>query len=141
MLPNSLFIDTSGWASYLHAGDPFHDEAVRLYQTAYKSHATLVTTDHVLAELVALLSSSHYRMPRARVITIMTTILGDPGVMVEVTTWPQFLESWNLLARRPDKLWSLADAISFQVMERRSILDALTTDEHLEQANKVRLLK
>lgn len=141
MQPSSLFIDTSGWTSYLHAADPFHAEAVHRYQTAYQHHAALVTTDHVLAELVALVSSSHFRMPRPRVIEIVTTILGDPGVTVEPITWPQFLEGWNLLARRPDKLWSLVDAISFQVMDRLAMLEALTTSEHFEQANKVCLLK
>lgn len=141
MQQSSLFIDTSGWASYLHASDPFHAQAVQLYQSAYARHAALVTTDHVLAELVALLSSSHYKLPRQRVIAILTAILGDPGVAIEPTTWPQFLDACNLLVRRPDKLWSLVDAIGFQVMERRGILEALTTDEHFEQASKVRLLK
>ena len=86
MQQSSLLIDTSGWASYLHAGDPFHAEAVHLYQSAYARHAALVTTDYVLAELVALLSSTHYKLPRQRVIAIVTTILGDPGVTIEPTT-------------------------------------------------------
>jgi len=138
---SSLFVDTSGWACYFHINDPFHDEAARLYQQTYTQHGLIVTTDHVLAELVALLSSHHYKLTRPRVITIISTILNDPGVTIETTDWLLFMEAWRLLEQRPDKAWSLADTISFQVMEHRSILSALTTDEHFEQAGKIRLLR
>lgn len=141
MMRPSLFVDTSGWACYVHANDPFHNEAARQYQQVYTQHGLIVTTDHVLAELVALLSSRHYKLTRPRVITIISTILNDTSVTIESTDRPLFLEAWSLLEHRPDKAWSLADAISFQVMERQGILDALTTDEHFEQAGKIRLLK
>ena len=35
---------------------------------------------------------------------------------------------------RPDKNWSLTDCLSFVVMERRQLTEALTTDRHFEQA-------
>jgi predicted nucleic acid-binding protein len=141
MATNSIFVDTSGWACYLNAFDPFHKIAAATYQQAHLHGAAIYTTDHVLAELVALLSSTHFRLSRQRVVTIVSTILDDHGVTVEPTGWPQFLDAWRLLERRLDKMWSLVDAISFGVMERFTILDALTTDEHFEQAGKVRLLK
>lgn len=141
MMRPSLFVGTSGWACYFHANDPFHNQAAYQYEQMYTQHGLIVTTDHVLAELVALLSSRHYKLPRPRVITIISTILRDPGVTVESTDWTLFMEAWSLLERRPDKAWSLADAISFQVMERQDVLNALTTDEHFEQAGKIRLLK
>ncbi|HWE63794.1 MAG TPA: PIN domain-containing protein [Chloroflexota bacterium] len=85
---NSLFVDTSGWASYFHAGDPFHAAAVRIYQQAYTRTAAIYTTDHIMAELVALLTSTHYRLSRPRVLAIIATILHDPGVLIEPTGWP-----------------------------------------------------
>jgi predicted nucleic acid-binding protein len=42
---------------------------------------------------------------------------------------------------RQDKSWSLVDCSSFVVMQQRGIVEALTTDEHFEQAGFVRLLK
>jgi len=40
----------------------------------------------------------------------------------------------RLYDERPDKEWSLTDCLSFLVMERQRIRDALTTDHHFEQA-------
>lgn len=43
--------------------------------------------------------------------------------------------------QRQDKEWSLTDAISFVVMQRQGVHDALTTDRHFEQVGFARLLK
>ena len=40
----------------------------------------------------------------------------------------------QLYRGRPDKNWSLTDCLSFVVMERRHLTEALTTDGHFEQA-------
>jgi predicted nucleic acid-binding protein len=47
----------------------------------------------------------------------------------------------QLYRARPDKDWSLTDCLSFVVMERRHLTEALTTDSHFEQAGlKVMML-
>jgi uncharacterized protein len=46
----------------------------------------------------------------------------------------------DLLERRPDKSYSLCDAVSFILMRRRGITEALTTDRHFEQEGLRRLL-
>ena len=47
----------------------------------------------------------------------------------------------ELYEQRPDKNWSLTDCISFVVMERAGVSEALTGDHHFEQAGFVALLK
>jgi hypothetical protein len=45
------------------------------------------------------------------------------------------------MASRPDKDWSLIDCISFVVMEEEGIQEALTADQHFEQAGFTALLR
>ncbi len=45
-----------------------------------------------------------------------------------------FDEGLELYRQRPDKGWSLTDCISFIVMEREGLTEALTGDHHFEQA-------
>ena len=46
-----------------------------------------------------------------------------------------------LYAERPDKDWSLTDCISFVVMRKMDITEALTGDRHFEQAGFTALLE
>jgi len=45
-----------------------------------------------------------------------------------------------LFRQRTDKAWGLTDCISFVVMQERGISEALTADEHFEQAGFIALL-
>lgn len=47
----------------------------------------------------------------------------------------------ELYADRPDKQWSLVDCISFIVMQRDGISEALSTDHHFTQAGFTALLE
>ena len=50
-------------------------------------------------------------------------------------------EGIDFFDQRPDKEWSLTDCISFVVMHKEGITEALTGDKHFEQAGFVALLK
>ena len=47
----------------------------------------------------------------------------------------------NLFRRRRDKSWQLTDCIAFALMKDRGIREALTGDQHFEQAGFTALLK
>lgn len=73
------------------------------------------------------------------------------GYSRRIAAEPQFRLVWvdralhlaaiELLERRSDKQYSLADAVSFILMRRYRLREALTTDHHFEQEGFVRLLK
>jgi hypothetical protein len=46
----------------------------------------------------------------------------------------------DLFADRPDKNWSLTDCVSFVVMHGEGLTEALTGDNHFEQAGFKALL-
>ena len=50
-------------------------------------------------------------------------------------------QGFDLYQQRPDKEWSLTDCISFVIMKREGITEALTGDHHFEQAGFIALLK
>jgi len=137
---NDLFADTSGWASWLNRAEPFHGLAVSLVSQARNAGRRLLTTNYVLAELVALLTSP-LRMSRPQQIQFLTAIRSATWVDIVHIDFALDGAVWNLWQSRPDKEWSLVDCASFVVMQQRGLVEALTTDHHFEQAGFVRLLK
>jgi predicted nucleic acid-binding protein len=135
-----LFADTSGFGNLADPTQPFHSLAASLYRTARIQKRKVVTTNYVLAELVALLTSP-LRFSRASIVAFLDDLKISP--YVEVVHVDPFMDddAWKLLKSRPDKDWSLVDCASFVIMTRRGITEAVTTDHHFEQAGFVRLLK
>lgn len=136
---NDIFVDTSGWAYYLDMQDALHATVVDFVKQAIIHRRKLVTTNYILAELVALLSS-RYHLPRIQLITAINAIKRDASVEIIYIDREIDDEAWLLLEERLDKEWSLVDASSFVVMRRFDIKEALATDHHFTQAGFVRVL-
>jgi predicted nucleic acid-binding protein len=137
---SELFADTSGWGSLFDPTQPFHTLAANIYRTARLQGRKVVTTNYILAELVALLTSP-LRIARPRVVALLDGLKLSPFVEVVHMDLALDREAWNLLRSRLDKEWSLVDCASLVLMKQRSIVEALTADHHFEQAGFVRLLK
>jgi predicted nucleic acid-binding protein len=135
-----LFADTSGWGNLVDASQPYHDLTADLYVALRRQGRKLVTTNYILAELIALLTSP-LRIPRARSIEFIDRLRKSPYVEVVHIDSSTDAEAWQLLKSYSDKDWSLVDCASFVMMRRLGIVEALTTDHHFEQAGLVRLLK
>jgi uncharacterized protein len=130
-----MFLDTSGLLCFLDGAETRHDEAARLMLSA----RLMLTHSYVLAELVAL---AHARgLPRSIILEFLAELEGDLGIKVVYVDKELHRAAVDLLSRRLDKTYSLCDAVSFVLMERRGLREALTTDHHFEQAGFVRLLR
>jgi hypothetical protein len=62
-LMTEVFADTSGWANYFVRSEPFSQLAVSRMRQWYATGDRLVTTNYILIELVALMTSP-LRIPR-----------------------------------------------------------------------------
>ncbi|SRR6266545_4307789 len=136
----SIFVDTSGWGHLVDPSQACHKQAADLYRRARQEGSRLVTTNYILTELVALLTSP-LRIPRARTIDFIASLKSSPSVDVVHVDTTLDAQAWQLLVDRPDKVWSLVDCASFVIMRQNRLIEALTTDPHFEQAGFVRLLK
>lgn len=132
--------DTSGWGNLLDPTQPHHAQATSLYRTLRQEGNKVITTNYIIAELMALLTSP-LRMPRPALIAFIESIKSSPHVEFIHIDQTLDVKAWQLLKNRPDKEWNLVDCSSFVLMQQRGILEALTTDHHFEQAGFVRLLK
>jgi predicted nucleic acid-binding protein len=140
MTTNSIFIDTAGWASFFIASETHHSQAVQHLQTAHRQQQPLITSNYIIAELIALLHSP-LRTPRPQIFKIIDTIKTSSYIQTIHIDAETDLSAWNLCKNRPDKAWSLVDCTSFILMENLELRNALTSDHHFEQAGFVCLLR
>lgn len=130
-----VFADTYYFLALLNSADPAHPRA-RALVTGLKS--TVVTTEWVLTELADALSGPENR---SECVEFVDDLRGSAAVQVVEFSAELAAAGWELYRGRPDKGWSLTDCVSFVVMERRGIREALTADRHFEQAGFVVLMR
>jgi predicted nucleic acid-binding protein len=129
-----MLLDTSGLLCLHHEAESFHDEALRAYNTASRR----LTHSYILAEFVAL---AHVRLlPRVAALMFVAALLDNPDIEVVWVDEALHREAMALLLARLDKTYTLCDAVSFVLMRRRSLSEALTTDRHFAQEGFHRLL-
>ena len=125
------FADTSFWIGLSRKRDQHHRNAVAWHQLVIRTSSTILTTEAVLLEWLNAMSKVSTRRTaaesclRARADARIQVVLFDAELMLAAT---------EFYRDRPDKNWSLTDCLSFVVMRRRSVTEALTTDHDLEQA-------
>jgi uncharacterized protein len=134
------FVDTSGWAEAADRTLPFHVQARAAFNDVWNQGGRLVTTNLVLIELTALLTSP-LRMSKPQQVQLLDDLRRDPSIEIVQIDATRESAAWQLWKSRPDKNWTVVDCASFVVMRQRGLTEALTTDHHFEQAGFIRLLK
>jgi len=134
--PVTLFVDTSGWAAPVLRNTPNYEEMATFAQRVASSARPLVTTNYVLTEVVALLTSRS-RLTRPMMLQFLQQI--RQTVYVVHIDRQADLEAWTLLDQYADKNWSLVDAVSFVVMRQLGLQEAFTSDQHFVQAGFARV--
>ena len=129
-----MLLDTSGLLCLIDKREPRQEKAVELYDRA----SVRLTHNYILAELVALGNSRG--VPRQTVLEFSDGLLTDSEVELAWVDEALHRQALDLLFARPDKTYSLCDAVSLALMRERGETEALTTDRHFEQEGLVRLL-
>jgi predicted nucleic acid-binding protein len=93
--------------------------------------ALIVTTEAVCWEWLNAMSGAATRNVAAHA---FERVCHDPRIEVVAHSSELSAGAIRLFALRTDKDWSLTDCLSFVVMRRRNIREALTADNHFEQA-------
>jgi predicted nucleic acid-binding protein len=130
-----IFLDTSGLLAYLDPREPSNPKAVSEFFTAtYRLTHNLIAT-----ELVSLAHSRNF--DRNETLEFVAELGRSEDVHFFWVDAKTHDEGLALLTSRPDKDYSLCDAVSFVLMRKYNLTDALTTDKHFEQEGFTRLLK
>lgn len=129
------FADAFYFVALLNRADQHHSRAVA---AAREFRGELVTTEWVLMEFADALAES---ASRKVVAPFLLRLEQDAEVRIVRASWELFQRGLRLYEKRADKDWSLTDCISFVVMEETGVHEALTGDQHFEQAGFVALLK
>jgi uncharacterized protein len=72
---------------------------------------------------------------------LLSSLEQDDTVEIVPMTDELYQKAFELFCNRPDKDWGLIDCISFIVMQEKGLSEALTADEHFEQAGFIALLR
>ncbi len=135
---NSVFLDSSYAIALVSPHDQLHEQAEQLADWLESSGALLITTRAVMLEVGNALSKRHLRHVAVR---LLETLDADPTMEIFPLTEELYARAFELYRARHDKEWGLVDCISFIVMQERGVAEALTADQHFEQAGFTRLLK
>ena len=133
-----VFLDAAYLIALAQPGDEHHAKAREISVAMNAASTRIVTNRAVLLEVGNALSKIRFRPAAIRLVEVFAN---TPLVEIVEVTEELSRAGWDLFRRRPDKEWSWADCISFVVMRGRGIRQALTTDEHFEQAGFIALLR
>jgi uncharacterized protein len=131
-----LFLDASFVVALSVPADQWHAAAQAYWSQVLSQRIALVTTTFVLDEIVTLLSR---RGRHGVAVSTGQHLLHSPAVTMVHVDAALLDTGWRYFVRHDDKRYSLTDCISFVVMEKHGLRQALTFDHHFAQAGFDRL--
>lgn len=124
----SVFIDTSAFLAVLDADDAHHEKAKGVWQKLLDADESLVTSNYVLVESVALLQSRSgmeaVRLLQEDVVPVLNILWVDEAMHSAGMS--------ALLAAKRRRL-SFVDCTSFEAMRKSGAKTAFTFDGHFKE--------
>src|SRR5204863_3903536 len=130
------FLDANFVIALEISDDQHHHEAAHYWRTILETSFSLVTTSYVLDEIVTFLNSRRQHDKAAKV---GNNLLNASHIQLIHVDEPLFYEGWQYFEQHADKTFSLTDCVSFVLMKKLGIREALTFDRHFTQAGFVKV--
>lgn len=127
------FLDTSFLVALFRSRERHHDDATRLWRS---NTGQLVTTVGVCGETWTFMRRREHH---AAAVQVLHALRNSPRVSIVETTPAIHDAAWEFLDRRDEHEYSFVDAVSFEVMRRRRITEALAFDDDFTRAGFVEL--
>lgn len=127
-----VFVDTSGWLAAINTRDSHYHDVVETYNDLVAKRTSFVTSNLVVAEMHILIVRDRGASAGC---ALLDAIYTDPLYRVVAADRDLESEATNRWLRRfTDQRFSLTDAVSFEIMRRERIGEALALDHHFEVA-------
>lgn len=126
----TLFLDTSFIIALEDADDQNHDKAILYWKKFKKEPHRLITTTYIFDETITLLKR---RLGFVKASDVGAMLLGSSLMEIVHISQEDFYKGWEMFLKHKDKGYSFTDCVSFFVMEKMHVKEALTFDVHFRQ--------
>ncbi|MGA9993848.1 MAG: PIN domain-containing protein [Pyrinomonadaceae bacterium] len=137
-MKDRVFLDAVYAIAVTVTNDQYHERAVALAWQMKAEGTRLITTRAVVLEIGNALSKMRYRQAA---VSLIDALEQDALVEIVPTSEEVCQRAFRLYKNRSDKEWGLTDCISFIIMQDQNLTEALTADEHFQQAGFEALLR
>lgn len=127
----SRFLDAAFVIALELSEDQHHDDAHDHWNGLTGNSISFVTTSYVFDEVVTFFNSRHLH---SKAVSVGTNLLKAPRIRLIHVDEDLFYDGWEYFRQHQDKKFSLTDCISFVLMKRLEIVEALTFDKNFAQA-------
>ena len=124
-----IFVDTSAYFSYINPKDASYNASRRIMARLADTHASLLTSNFVVAETHALLLT---RVSHTAATRFLDAIFAGATQIIRVREADETVAR-DIIRRFADKEYSYTDATSFAIMNRLHLHDAFSFDQHFAQ--------
>jgi len=133
---NRFFMDTAYVLALLNQNDKFHEQAKAIFPKIRIADEVCITETVVIE-----IGNSLARSNRSLAVSFIESLYSTHNVNVLPVDSVLLHSAIDFYHKRNDKEWGLTDCISFIVMEEQGLQNALTSDEHFQQAGFRALLR
>ena len=124
-----IFVDTGFFYALASAKDPDHDRVVEVFETFRNQRLpdVLLTTNHVVFETIQL---ARGRRGHAMAVSIGKELYRQKLARIHWVSPQEEKAAFDYMIKYKDQEYSLVDCLSFAVMEKFGMNEALAVDSH-----------